>query len=621
MLTFNHVRDFYVLLSIRELVKEHPFRKAWEKLDEDTAEVLDRLTYNLSYAMRDYLTLASFGEARHGLYRTNLSIYPDLHVFSMDNSGSPLLSREITMTEALYYDPRDALPKLVEIFNGGGWSSGVGGPRWGEIAAGALTWWTVFKGMPIAFIDHCVDLRHNNGTAFSKIEAGNLMETASMHYWRMNKGESLFNWLEVRKNLSPLNMVTHTEVVMPKTHALAQRCCTLSNMSRTTNITVTRDNLDIDYNPLEWGDRKLGTFTRSTRLSQDAITRSVLFSASVDWKVLDKIKHVLPKDFANADIDRALMGYEKKVKEAVVREMRPFYEIYPKHEHFIAAETERIIKEKLTAKRQKIIDGVMKKFNLSYADMDAAMDEFMDKEFDNLDAYDSGIALLRQRIYGMAEDMTASAPTLIRRNVSDRTNSHAHMLFKRSAATNWLLINFGTRSRTEVSGMMDIVTRYYNRAREEITYKNTKKLRTPDVVGDAIRAHERSLVLFAKSMLYSTTVANAAAGMFRARVKAYIDEKEKSTRKEVMQGKAAFKKAKLAEDWEPKIPEPVEPPAPATRKFKSKLLSQAYAAKVAMNEYVKPDNGMLEYGKFKSDSTDKDGQFTPPYPPTKPNKE
>jgi hypothetical protein len=106
----------------------------------------------------DYLTIASFGEARYG--------QGNKYTFGGVNMAA---GRSHCYQIALKYDPRDLLPKLVHTFNEYNWGGAYGGKKWGKIAETASLFFAPgFRDCPIAFIDHCVDLAHNGGLAFNK---------------------------------------------------------------------------------------------------------------------------------------------------------------------------------------------------------------------------------------------------------------------------------------------------------------------------------------------------------------------------------------------------------------------------------------------------------------------
>lgn len=113
----------------------------------------------LARQMFDYLTMASFGEAR----------YKQGSYYTFDVPGMKE-SRSHAYQTALRFDPRDLLPKLAHAFNHYSWSAGgYGGKKWGKIATSAALYFKPeFRTCPIAFVDHCFDLAHNGNLAFDK---------------------------------------------------------------------------------------------------------------------------------------------------------------------------------------------------------------------------------------------------------------------------------------------------------------------------------------------------------------------------------------------------------------------------------------------------------------------
>jgi hypothetical protein len=106
----------------------------------------------------DFLTMACYGEAR---YRQGSS-------FTFDDP-SLKQGRSSAYQSALRFDPRDLLPKLVYVFNHYAWGGSYGGKKWGKIAETASLYFRPeFRTVPVAFVDHCVDLAHNGGLAFNK---------------------------------------------------------------------------------------------------------------------------------------------------------------------------------------------------------------------------------------------------------------------------------------------------------------------------------------------------------------------------------------------------------------------------------------------------------------------
>jgi hypothetical protein len=123
------------------------------------ADLSAQYTEKLALAMRDYLTFACFGEARHAPAECEAYLRV-LHHAS---------SRREAAVVAVRYDWRTILEETESLFGDYQWSAGYGGRRWATIAqVGQL-----FGKVPDeVFVDHTVDLTHNGGLAFDKKDYG-----------------------------------------------------------------------------------------------------------------------------------------------------------------------------------------------------------------------------------------------------------------------------------------------------------------------------------------------------------------------------------------------------------------------------------------------------------------
>jgi len=156
-LSLHNVVDFYLLTNMCVNLSAIGAEALKAQVDSQLSE----LSNAFALMLRDYLYLASMGEARHGMNGKNLGLR--IREFTKIGQG-----REAACCLGLKYHPDDALPTLVNLFRQGEWKGGYGGKSWGDIAAGALMYNTVPNAL---FIDHAVDLQHNNGTAFNKASA------------------------------------------------------------------------------------------------------------------------------------------------------------------------------------------------------------------------------------------------------------------------------------------------------------------------------------------------------------------------------------------------------------------------------------------------------------------
>jgi hypothetical protein len=146
------VVDFYCLLLAEPLYKPdlaigrgQVFARQWE-----------RVVPTLARAFFDYTAITCFTEMRHGEYRCEMK-YEELEMHVKKN-------RHYAVHGALHYEPKSIL-KAAKVLFDYDWESGFGGRSWKKIAEGGLLYQTV---PDMVFIDHAVDLTHNNGAYIDK---------------------------------------------------------------------------------------------------------------------------------------------------------------------------------------------------------------------------------------------------------------------------------------------------------------------------------------------------------------------------------------------------------------------------------------------------------------------
>lgn len=167
-MSLEHYHDFYFVEALKAEIRtrvsaneELGFNGAVQKLLEDIDAFEEKVFPNMALRTFMYIYAACLGEARH----------------ACSNSAKTLFIRETANTgrltlfgSATEYPPtKKNINAIVTIFSQE-WHSGFGGSAWRQIAE-ALNLY--FKLPPAAFIDHVVDLQHNNGTVFSKSDAKN----------------------------------------------------------------------------------------------------------------------------------------------------------------------------------------------------------------------------------------------------------------------------------------------------------------------------------------------------------------------------------------------------------------------------------------------------------------
>lgn len=160
-LTFGLVYDFYYLEALVAKMEQDPdsLNHTKSRLIERTNTVLDDLAGVLARAFRDYLFLTCAGEARYANFKANMRIpeIPDLR------------DRGLVYDIVLGYAPsKHNWGILSDLFNNHEWDRSFGGEAWGKIVDFASKYGDASD---IFYVDHVVDLEHNNGCVFNKYEA------------------------------------------------------------------------------------------------------------------------------------------------------------------------------------------------------------------------------------------------------------------------------------------------------------------------------------------------------------------------------------------------------------------------------------------------------------------
>ena len=150
--------EFYMLqaLELMSAGKFESFRKSHDKWRDDFLSHKHVFEERFAKALFDYMVMACAGEARHA--SDKCSYYLDY----LPTGGGRYSSAEV----AFRYDPI-SVSKVTQYLFEHDWAGGYGGRAWAKIARAVR----YYKEMPLtAFIDHCVDLSHNNGSVFNKYD-------------------------------------------------------------------------------------------------------------------------------------------------------------------------------------------------------------------------------------------------------------------------------------------------------------------------------------------------------------------------------------------------------------------------------------------------------------------
>lgn len=188
--------EFYILdaveLKLRDAGSDAIWRPSLAYLKDMLDEVKPKFEQEFADILRDYVWIASIGEARHSGRCIGMYI-PEVR-----NS-----SRSETYIDGYQFAPSPENREIVRsIFEDWDWGGGYGGKKWGEIVRALDLYYSgVPKGV---FIDHCADLQHNGGMAFNK----------NPEFWDWSPGHSQF--------MSFMNLKRDTDDLLPNLREVYQ---------------------------------------------------------------------------------------------------------------------------------------------------------------------------------------------------------------------------------------------------------------------------------------------------------------------------------------------------------------------------------------------------------------
>jgi hypothetical protein len=187
-----------------------------------------------------YLYAACLGEARHA----RDTVARERFVASKTSNR-----REDWFANVVLYRPtKENLETLISVFSQE-WRSGYGGEAWQDIAI-ALTEYE--KTPPAAWLDHVVDLEHNNGTAFSKPD-GEATIFFSVFY--PDRFSCFLDYKFAKDILVKKPSFEPYLKVSPRIHSLLTKYSLLFKKPEVKHAVPELENLS-DYS-VEWGDERI----------------------------------------------------------------------------------------------------------------------------------------------------------------------------------------------------------------------------------------------------------------------------------------------------------------------------------------------------------------------------
>jgi len=155
---FYAIEAIYAMLSVNKGNNFEPMRHSHSRWHMDYNDFRDKYISKFASAIYDYTVLVVAAELRHCKNQASQYIREYYTTF---------LSRDDVYEECSVYNPHDILLAGIRMFDTGRveWRKSYGGGKWRQIAKAGLM---KDKVTDCVFIDHCVDLSHNNSVYFDK---------------------------------------------------------------------------------------------------------------------------------------------------------------------------------------------------------------------------------------------------------------------------------------------------------------------------------------------------------------------------------------------------------------------------------------------------------------------
>lgn len=245
-MNMQHFHDFYFLQALEADVKmmiannpELEFSKPVEKFLDDLDRTVEKIIPNMALRTFMYLYAACLGEARHA----RDTVAEDRFI------ADKYSGRQGWFSKVTQYKPtRENINALIDIFSQP-WRAGYGGEAWRNIAEALAEYETT---PPAAWLDHVVDLEHNNGTAFSKPDG---LYTIFFDVGYPSRFSSFLDYKFAKNILTKAPSFADKLAVTPRVYILLQRYSSIFKKPEVKHVSPDLDNLT-DYS-VEWEERFL----------------------------------------------------------------------------------------------------------------------------------------------------------------------------------------------------------------------------------------------------------------------------------------------------------------------------------------------------------------------------
>lgn len=244
---YNLVQEFYAIEAVSAMLtgaqysKFEPMRQSHSRWYHDFSSFRDEFINRFSSAIYDYTVLVVAAELRY--CKCKASHYLPDYYTDQD-------SRNDVYLDCTVYKADDILRAGIKMFDERQivWKKSFGGEKWKQIAEAGY-----MKGKinDCVFIDHCVDLSHNNSVYFDK----------SAGIFRLQSAELYQSFLEKKRYCEPHALIKNEKGYM--LNKLLWRARNL-NVIKDWNVDSffsseydETESLLFCYRPIQWGDMPL----------------------------------------------------------------------------------------------------------------------------------------------------------------------------------------------------------------------------------------------------------------------------------------------------------------------------------------------------------------------------
>jgi len=241
------VKEFYAIEAVTAMLTGAGYgdfqlmRHSHNRWYQDFTDFRNEYISKFASAIYDYTALVVAAELRHAM--RNASHY-------IANYYTNSLHRDEVYRDCTTYTPEGILKSGFRIFDPEQvkWSESYGGEKWWNIAKAGL-----MKGRvsDCIFIDHCVDLSHNNSVYFDK--------SAGIFY--LSEKEKYSDFLDWKRICDPRDLLQEqrgailNRLIWRADNLNIIRDCYVDNLFFTESDKA--EKLLLDYRPVQWGNKHL----------------------------------------------------------------------------------------------------------------------------------------------------------------------------------------------------------------------------------------------------------------------------------------------------------------------------------------------------------------------------